>query len=300
MAWSRATESTRILLMDTPIRNVSDTAVWVAMYRARENDRANGLVCDPFARRLAGERGEQILQQFKNQDRNEWAYTIRTLLVDAFIRERLADGVDLVINLAAGLDARPYRMDLPASLRWVEVDLPDILDYKEWILRDDTPKCRLEREACDLADGDRRRALFQRLAAGSKRALIISEGLLIYLGAENAQSLAEDLSGQKNFRWWIFDIANPGLLKMLQKQVGKTLAEANAALRFAPAEGPWFFEPFGWRVVTVRGSLKSAAKAMKLRFLFRLFALFPEKLPPRKGIWGGTCLVENTRAKLSS
>ena len=48
--------------MDTPIRNVSDTAVWVAMYRARENDRPNGLFRDPFARRLAGERGEQILQ----------------------------------------------------------------------------------------------------------------------------------------------------------------------------------------------------------------------------------------------
>ena len=34
-------------------------------------------------------------------------------------------------NLAAGLDTRPYRMDLPPSLRWIEVDLPDILDYKE-------------------------------------------------------------------------------------------------------------------------------------------------------------------------
>jgi O-methyltransferase involved in polyketide biosynthesis len=39
-------------------------------------------------------------------------------------------GTDMVINLAAGLDSRPYRMQLPALLRWVEVDLPDMLNYK--------------------------------------------------------------------------------------------------------------------------------------------------------------------------
>ena len=54
-------------------------------------------------------------------------------------------GVDLVVNLAAGLDTRPYRMALPPSLRWVEVDLPDILDYKEEILAGAAPACALER-----------------------------------------------------------------------------------------------------------------------------------------------------------
>ena len=129
------------------IRNVSDTAVWVAMYRARES-------------------------------------------------ERLADGVDLVVNLAAGFDSRPYRMDLPSSLRWVEVDLPDILSYKEAILDSERPNCRRDRVALDLADGEERRALFQRLASESKKALIVSEGLLIYLDADQARSLGSDLSNQ--------------------------------------------------------------------------------------------------------
>jgi methyltransferase, putative, TIGR00027 family len=282
--------------MDSSIRNVSDTAVWVAMYRARESERPEALFRDPFARRLAGDRGTQILQQFRHQDRSEWAYTIRTFLFDSFVRERLAEGVDLVINLAAGLDARPYRMELPPDLRWVEVDLPEILAYKTAILRGETPKCRLEREACDLSDASARRALLQRLGASAKKALILSEGLLIYLGADGATALAEDLSAQKSFRWWVFDIANPGLLKMLQKQIGKELAAANAPLLFAPPEGPWFFEPFGWKVADVRGSLKHAAKHIKLRFMFRLFAKFPEKLPPKKGIWAGICLLENTKS----
>ena len=44
------------------IRNISDTALWAAAYRARENERPNAVFRDPFARRLAGSRGEQILE----------------------------------------------------------------------------------------------------------------------------------------------------------------------------------------------------------------------------------------------
>jgi methyltransferase (TIGR00027 family) len=280
---------------DSSIRNISDTAVWVAMYRARESERPGALFHDPYARRLAGERGEQITREMKNQDKNAWAYVIRTLLFDAFISERLADGVDMVVNLAAGLDTRPYRMDLPASLHWVEVDLPDILSYKESILDYERPKCRLDRIALDLADGEGRRALFRRLASESKRALILSEGLLIYLDAGEASTLASDLSAHPSFRWWAIDIASPGLLKMMQKQVGATLDRANAPLKFAPAEGPWFFEKSGWKVTDVRGSLKHAAKALKLPLLLRFFALFPENQRAGNQIWAGTCLLENAK-----
>jgi methyltransferase (TIGR00027 family) len=111
---------------DNIVRNISDTARWVAVYRAQENDREGGLFRDPFARRLAGERGEQIAESMRDGDRNlpDWSWTMRTYLFDQFIVAGIREGVDLVINLAAGLDARPYRMDLPESLTWIEVDLP--------------------------------------------------------------------------------------------------------------------------------------------------------------------------------
>ena len=67
-------------------------------------------------------------------DKATWAWVARTVLFDQFIEEQVRGGVDLVVNLAAGLDARPYRMALPPSLKWVEVDLPGMLAYKEEIL----------------------------------------------------------------------------------------------------------------------------------------------------------------------
>ncbi len=68
--------------------------------------------------------------------------------------------MDLVLNLAAGLDTRPYRMALPQSLQWIEVDLPDLLDYKEDLLKGERPNCALERMRLDLSDRVSRQELF--------------------------------------------------------------------------------------------------------------------------------------------
>src|SRR2546427_2139072 len=97
---------------ESQIRNISDTARWVAVYRARETDRPNAVFRDPFARRLAGERGEQIAQAMPFDNRSGWPFVARTYLFDELIAQGVREGVDMVLNLAAGLDARPYRMDL--------------------------------------------------------------------------------------------------------------------------------------------------------------------------------------------
>jgi len=156
------------MVKEGAFRNISDTAIWAAIYRARETERPNALFRDPFAKRLTGERGVQIAAVMKVHDQHEWAWVMRTVLFDGFIAQQVGQGVDLVVNLAAGLDARPYRMALPSSLRWVEVDLPAILDYKEEILRGEEPVCVLERVRLDLSDVAARRERF-RAGSGSFR-----------------------------------------------------------------------------------------------------------------------------------
>ena len=157
------------------IRNISDTARWVAVYRACESDRPDAVFRDPFARRLAGERGEQIADSMPLGRDNAWSMVTRTYLIDQFVTDQVRQGVDMVVNLAAGLDARPYRMQLPSSLRWIEVDLPEILDYKENILRDEKPVCALERFRLDLSNLEARRALFTKLGSQARKALVIFE-----------------------------------------------------------------------------------------------------------------------------
>jgi methyltransferase (TIGR00027 family) len=280
---------------DNPVRNISDTARWVAVYRARESERPDALFRDPFARRLAGERGEQIAESMRDPDRNgpDWSWAMRTYLMDLLLAAGIRKGVDLVINLAAGLDARPYRMDLPESLTWIEVDLPEILTYKEQILSAERPVCRLERVRLDLAEANGRREVFQAWGARAKKALILTEGLLIYLTADEVAALGRDLAGPTSFQQWVTDLVSPGLLRMLQKNWGKKLADAGAPLKFGPPEGPGFFEGCGWTPREVHSMLHAAARAKRLPFLLRLAAMLPESNGRQTSRpWGGICLLE--------
>jgi methyltransferase (TIGR00027 family) len=100
------------------IEHISDTARWVAVYRAMESERPDAIFRDPYARRLAGAHGEEIVQTMKRGRAMAWAMIVRTAVFDEIILETIArERIDLVVNLAAGLDARPWRLSLPASLR---------------------------------------------------------------------------------------------------------------------------------------------------------------------------------------
>jgi len=275
------------------IRNISDTALLAAVYRARENEHPKALFRDPFARRLAGERGQEIAKSLAFSEKNAWSWFTRTYLFDQFIAKCLQEGCDTVINLAAGLDARPYRLALPANLKWIEVDLPEITDYKEELLRDEKPSCVFERVRLDLSDASGRRELFQLVANQSRQALIISEGLVLYLSSEEVGLLATDLAVHEEFRFWLLDIASPALLKMLRKKMGKAFDEAAAPFKFAPVDGPEFFSKFGWKPAGVRSIWHTAGELKRLPLVMSFFYRLQksEAFQPKRP-WAGACLLE--------
>jgi methyltransferase (TIGR00027 family) len=245
---------------NSSVRNISDTARWVAYFRARETQRSDALFRDPYAERLAGERGFHIANTLPEGNKHEWAWVARTYLFDKFLAGETQNGADLVVNLAAGLDARPYRMDLPATLQWVEVDLPELVAYKNEMLADEKPKCHLERISLDLSDANARRNLFADLDRRATRIVVITEGLLIYFTSEEVASFARDLAVGAHFHSWIIDLASPGQLKLMQRTSGAQLKEAGAAFKFGPVEGPKFFVPHGWMPTHVQGLLQTAAQ----------------------------------------
>src|SRR5437879_9877471 len=113
---------------DTPITHVSDTARWVAMYRAWESERPDALFHDPYARRLAGPQGETIVRTMPKARTWAWPMVVRTCLFDELIlRDIERDGVGTVLNLGAGLDARPWRAPLSPAVRWRGVELADVV-----------------------------------------------------------------------------------------------------------------------------------------------------------------------------
>jgi hypothetical protein len=83
---------------------------------------------------------------------------------------------------------------------------------------------------------------------------------------------------------------------MLQKRMASELWKA-APFKFAPEEGPAYFERFGWKTLEVQSYLKNAAKLKRLSLLLRLFALLPETEKSRRDRpWSGACLFINTKS----
>jgi methyltransferase (TIGR00027 family) len=199
------------------------------------------------------------------------AIAVRTAVFDELllgaVRER---GVDTVLNLAAGLDARPYRLPLPAALRWIEVDFPDLLAHKEAHLAGERPACAVERVPLDLADVAARRGLFARVAAEARSALVITEGLVVYLDDGEVAALARDLHAHAAFAGWIVDVGSPELLRWQKRQWGDQLGD-RAPMKFG--HGAEFFQPHGFRVAELRSWFLEARRLRRLPAVAALMRL---------------------------
>jgi methyltransferase (TIGR00027 family) len=251
------------------------------MYRALESERPDALFRDPHARRLAGPQGEAILRHLPRARKFAWPMIVRTAVMDEIIlRAVQRDGVDTVLNLAAGLDTRPYRLPLPPSLRWFEADFPDMLDYKETEMRGQAPACRLELLRADLTDPAARLAVLATAGQGAGSVLVVTEGLLVYLEADQVAALARDLHAQPAIHHWLIDLATPRLLEILKRTWDKQLSAGNSPMRFAPAEGTAFFGPLGWREAEFRSTWDESFRLDRtIRFgrLFRLLGRLSSK-----------------------
>jgi len=265
------------------ITHVSDTAAWVACYRAEETERSDAIFKDPYARRLAGERGFGILDAMPEGRKMSWPIVTRTAVMDEIILRRIRDdAIDTVLDLAAGLDARPWRLQLPATLRWIDVDLPDMLDYKLSILAGERTSCVYEPQRVDLSDGFARRELFRAVGASAKRVLVITEGLLIYLQEQQVTNLACDLRDIPAMQLWLTDLASPGLLAMMEKNWAPAVRAGNAPFVFGPADAPAFFGALGWREVEYHSTFFAGRRLGRTMKFGWLWELLNKLSPPAK------------------
>lgn len=255
------------------IKDAFDTARLVACYRAIENERPGSLIRDPYARRLAGKRGEELVCAYPHSKNEVWGTVLRTLIYDEILLRSIEqEQIDTVINLAAGLDTRPYRLPLPASLHWIEVDLPPVLQYKEEQLANEEPVCKLERIPLDITDYAARKRFLASVSERSKQIFILTEGLLIYLTAEQVVAIARDLYEQEAMHWWLTEFVSR-LAPMRSGQSWNNIAAESAQERFAPADGAAFFEQYGWQVAEFHSAIEAVLRfhiPIRFRWLLRL------------------------------
>ncbi len=287
--------------MNTEINQVSDTAFMAAAYRAMESNRPDAMFHDSLAAKLAGGKGQKIIDSFPKKSLiGGWTVVIRTKIIDDFIQFAVAEGVDTILNLGAGLDTRPYRMELSKSVRWIEVDYPHVIDLKEASLSNETPRCRLERVRLDLTDVEARRKLLGKVAAQSAKVLVLTEAVTPYLSEDAVASLGADLRSHESLKYWIADYFSPASYKY-RRRSGMTRAMKNAPFLFEPKNYFDFFAQIGWKpketryfAIEAERLCRPAPFSLTIRLVMRVleFIASPQRRREMKR-YAGFILFEN-------
>lgn len=186
--------------------SVGATALGVAAARAAETQSENPIIEDRFARLFLEAAGEGTWTWFGGSVPSELAaadpelparmrvmvdfMATRTAFFDEFFLNAANAGQRQVVILAAGLDARAWRLPWPAGTVVYELDQPQVLQFKEATLRDHEPTCRRVGVPIDLRQ-NWPSALRDAGFDPSEPTAWSAEGLLRYLPAQAQDLLFE-------------------------------------------------------------------------------------------------------------
>jgi len=212
--------------------------------RAIESERKSPLFSDPFARHLAGDAFVEDLKRHTAGDGDmPPAIEVRTRWLDDQIAFGVGRGIRQVVILAAGMDARAYRLIWPKGTRVFELDHSDVLRDKELKLVGIAPKCERYAVSVDLAD-DWPAALLHGGFNAEAQTLWLIEGLLVYLPAVQVTRL-----------FCLLDALSISGSIVLCDVVGRSMLESDRvkalhelARHFGTDEPETLLTPLGWKV----------------------------------------------------
>jgi len=190
--------------------SVGATATMVAAARAVASAEPNPIINDPFAAPLvravgldfftrvvdgevtasdAGENGERDLQLETD------SIAVRTRFFDEFFLGAGRDGIRQSVILAAGLDARPYRLSWPRGSVVYEVDQPKVIEFKSATMSalSAAPAADRRTVSIDLRE-DWPAALRRSGFDDAKPTAWSAEGLLMYLPPEAQDRLFDNIT----------------------------------------------------------------------------------------------------------
>ena len=245
----------------TDMTGVGLTSRWVAANRALETEHASPLYRDAHARELAGDAGFDVLYSMRAAsgmgtfNGPDPYLTIRTRFFDDALLGAVRDSsIDQVVILAAGMDARAFRLEWPRNVRVFEVDREDVFTHKEAVLSrvKAAPSCDRRVVQRDLAQ-PWVSALIDAGFDTGKKAAFLAEGLLYYLDEAAVASMLDALrSIATPGSWFGLDVMNREVLTspFMASYLNK-LTELGSPWKFGVADPEAFLASKGWQGTAV-------------------------------------------------
>jgi methyltransferase (TIGR00027 family) len=227
---------------------VALTGLLVAAIRAEETRREQRLFDDPFAERLAGAAGFDVLDRYRGSTNGSVPIIeVRTKFFDEALLRAAEDGVRQFVILAAGMDARAYRLPWPSGTKLFEVDQPDVVRFKSDALSRETPRCERVAIGANLAEEWSRTLLSGGFDRTARTAWLV-EGLLQYIPRAAVEALfrtIDSLSARDSLV--VYDLAGQSLLDSpFMADMLRMMQELGAPWVFGTDEPGSLVERHGW------------------------------------------------------
>ena len=232
------------------LAGVAATALWTAYCRAEEAKRPDALVVDRLAGRLCGEDGLRIGRALEERGRAHDAIVVRTAMIDERIVAASERGIRTILSLGCGLCARPQRLALPPDTRFVEVDLPDAIAWKERQLAGAPALAgpSIARLSADLSRVDQLAPTLERVVGVPL--LVVLEGVVQYLEPPHVRALFSRLAARRAATTVVCDIGGGSWDRWFSQRIRRAAASTGAAYRTRIADPPSFFAPLGFEVTS--------------------------------------------------
>lgn len=252
--------------------SVGATATMVAAQRALAN--REGLIDDPYAeplvravgmdfivRVLDGEIDLEAVDPEFSPRRAAEGMAVRTRHFDRLFTDAAAAGVRQAVILAAGLDARAFRLPWPDRTTVFEVDQPEVIEFKTRTLAELGAEPTADRRtvAIDLRH-DWSTALQDYGFDPSQPTAWIAEGLLIYLPPEAQDRLFDHITALSVPGSWLAteDIPDTNMfsderaqrISQRLKKFGSDIEMLDLVYHGERSHVPEYLTAYGWDVST--------------------------------------------------
>ena len=247
-----------------------ETLLWTLYARALDSRSKHPILHDQAAEEVVG-RIDYDFRTLKIAPDDVIGFAVRTKHLDQWTRDFLAAHPEAtVLHLGCGLDSRVERIDPPPSVRWYDLDFPDVIELRRRLYPPRDGYCLIGADVADKSFLDQVRA--------SGPVMIVAEGLLMYLSENEVKDLFQRLTSHFQSGQLAFDVLS---------RLAVRIAKWNPALRATGAQMRWgvddlrVLEQWVPRLQLVREvALTEAVESARISWGYRLIYRVANRLPP--------------------
>lgn len=253
------------------MKPISKTAFYCCGVRMEDAESENPLLGDTYARTFMNEAGLEIFRAFEDEPWANAGNVARHRIIDDYLRNELKERPNtLVVLIGTGFDSRAFRLN---GGRWLELDEPPVINYKNEKLSSVGCKNELHRLPIDFSQDSLEEVLAPYVTTDP--VIVVVEGVIVYLEQKAIERILETVAKVFPSHQFICDLLTAKFYNKYARPFQEKIMALGTSLKYMKDRPQELFQSFGYtcveKISITSRSKKFATAKPALKVLMRLF-----------------------------